>query len=68
MYRDTRADVISTADNVEIDVKKPVACTTFNNTNLFQTIMCNVFIELNNNNANARCCRDRSKLHTHSIQ
>ena len=28
-----------------IDVKKTVACTTFNNTNLFQTIMYNVFIE-----------------------
>ena len=38
----------------KIDVKKPVACTTFNNTNLFQIIMYNVFIELNNNNANAR--------------
>ena len=68
MYRDTRADVISTADNVENQCKKPVAytCTTFNNNNnnLFQTIMYNVFIELNNNNANARRCRDRSKLHS----
>ena len=45
MYRDTRADVISTADNVENQCKKkPVACTTFNNNNnnLFQTIMYNV--------------------------
>ena len=66
MYRDTRADIISTADNVENQLKKPVACTTFNNNNnnLFQTIMYNVFIELNNNNANARCCRDMSKLHS----
>ena len=47
----------------KINVKKPVAYTTFNN-NLFQTIMYNVFIELNNNNANARCCRDKSKLHS----
>ena len=48
-------------------MKKPVAYTPFNNNNnnnLFQTIMYNVFIELNNNNANARCCRDRSKLHS----
>ena len=37
----------------KIDVKGPVACTTFNNTNLFQTIMYNVFIELNNNNVAA---------------
>ena len=50
----------------KINLKKPVACTTFNNNsnNLFQTIMYNVFIELNNNNANARCCRDRSQLHS----
>ena len=49
----------------KINVKKPVAYTTFNNNNnnLFQTILYNVFIELNNNNANAGCCRDRSKLH-----
>ena len=53
MYRDTRPDVISTADNVENRCKRPVACTTFNNTNLFQTIMYNVFIELNNNNVAA---------------
>ena len=41
----------------KINLKKPVACTTFNNNsnNLFQTIMycVHVFIELNNNNANA---------------
>ena len=68
MYRDTRADEISTADNVENQCKKTcsIIYTTFNNNNnyLFQTIMYNVFIELNNNNANARCCRDRSKLHS----
>ena len=43
----------------KINVKNPVACTTFNNNNnnnLFQTIMYNVFIELNLNTIELAMC------------